>query len=69
MLTRILLALLNGIITYIVILIIVAVLGLVGLRAIGAIITPFAWAIAVLVGFLTLFGLIPNYWNNIIKPN
>ena len=67
MLVRLLLALLNGVITYIVILIIVAILGMVGLAAIGAIIAPFAWAIAVLVGVLTFFGVLPYYWNNIIK--
>lgn len=67
MLTRLLLALLNGVITYIVILIIVAILGMVGLGTIGAIIAPFAWAIAVLVGVLTFLGVIPNYWNSMVK--
>ena len=67
MLTQFLLAVLNFIITYIVILIIVAILGMVGLGNIGAIIAPFAWAIAILVGVLTFFGVIPNYWNKLIR--
>lgn len=64
MLTRFLIAVLNGIITYIVLLIIIYVLALVSLGAIGAIIAPFVWAIAVLVGILTFLGAIPNYWPN-----
>ncbi len=67
MLSRLLVAVLNGILTYIVLLIIVAVLGLIGLGAIGAIIAPFVWAIAVIVGVLTFLGYIPNYWEGIIK--
>jgi hypothetical protein len=38
-----------------------------GLAEIGAIISRFAWAIAVLVGFLTFLGVIPNYWTGIVK--
>lgn len=67
MLTKFLLALLNGIITYVVLLIILAILGMVGLGVISAIIAPFAIAIAILVGILTFLGVIPNYWNNIIR--
>lgn len=67
MLVRLLLALLNGIITYVVILVIVAILGMASLAAIGAIIAPFAWVIAVLVGVLTFFRVIPLYWDNIVK--
>lgn len=67
MFTRFLTAVLNFIITYIVILIIVAVLGMVGLGVIGAIIAPFAYAIAVIVGILTFFEAIPNYFNGMLK--
>ncbi len=67
MLTRILLACLNGIITYIVLLIIVLILNKVGLADFGAVIAQFAWIIALLVGVLTFLGVIPNYWNNLIK--
>ena len=67
MITIILLALLNGVVTYVLLLVIVAILGLVGLGVIGAIIAQFAWAIAILVGALTFFGVIPNMWNNMVK--
>jgi len=65
LLVRFLLALLNGVVTFVVILIIAAILNMVGVAQIGAILDRFAWAIAVLVGALTFFGAIPNYWNNI----
>jgi len=67
MLTRLLLAILNGIVTFVVLLIIAAILGMVGIGNVGAIIDRFAWAIAVLVGALTFLGAVPNYWNSIIK--
>lgn len=67
MLTKFLLALLNGVITYVVLLIIAAILGMVGVGSIGAIIDRFAWVIAVLVGVLTFLGAVPNYWNGMIK--
>lgn len=66
MLKKLLVALFNGIITYIAILIVVAILGLVGLGVIGAIIAPFAWALAVLVGVLTFLGVIPNLWKELV---
>lgn len=67
MLSRILIAVLNGVITFIVLSIIVAVLGMVGAGSIGAVIAPFIWVISVLVGVLTFLGMIPNYWPNLIK--
>lgn len=67
MLSRIGLALLNGVVTYMVLLIIVAVLGLLGLGTVGAVIAPFAFPIAVLVGLLTFLGVLPYYWNGILK--
>lgn len=67
MITRLLLALLNAIITYIVLLILVVILGLVGLGAIAAVISPFIWAIALIVGVLTFFGKLPNYWDGLIR--
>lgn len=67
MLSRLLLALLNGVITYIVLLIIAAILKMIGLVEIGAIISQFAWVVSVLVGALTFFGMIPNYWNGMVK--
>lgn len=67
MLSRLLIAVLNGVITFIVLSIIVAVLGMVGAGSIGAVIAPFIWVISVLVGVLTFLGMIPNYWPNLIK--
>jgi hypothetical protein len=67
MLTRLLLAVLNGIVTFIVILIIVAILNMVGLSQIGGVISPFAWVISLLVGILTFLGVVPNYWTGLIK--
>lgn len=64
MLRRLLLAILNGVITYIVLLIIVVILGMVGLGAIGGIIAQFAVAISLLVAALTFFGMIPSYWRD-----
>ncbi len=63
-LTRLLKGVLNGIITFIVLSIVVAVLGLVGLGTFGAILAPFIFWIAVLVGVLTFLGAIPDYWPN-----
>jgi hypothetical protein len=67
MLTRLLLAILNGVITYIVLLILVVILGMVRLGAIGGVIEPFIWAIAVLVAALTFLGVLPNYWSGLIR--
>lgn len=67
MLTKFLLAVLNGVITFIVLLIIVAVLNRLGLSDISAPIASYAWIISVLVGLLTFLGVIPNYWNKIVK--
>ena len=67
MLTRILIALLNGLITFITLLIIVAILNRVGLSDIGGSISPFVWGISVIVGILTFLGAVPNYWNGLIK--
>ena len=67
MLTRFLWALLNGIITYAVLLIIAVILGMVGVGAIGAIVERFAWVIALLVAALTFLGTIPSMWPNMIK--
>lgn len=58
---------LNGIIVFIVLSILVAILGLVGLGQFGAIVQPFIFWVAVLVGLLTFFGYVPNYFPNYIK--
>lgn len=67
MLARLVSAVLNGIIALIVLGIIVVILGMVGLGAIAAVITPFVFIIAVLIGLLTFFGYIPNYFPNLIR--
>jgi uncharacterized membrane protein len=68
MLSRLLIAVLNGIIVFIVLEIIVAILALLPVVAvIGTILSPFIIAIAVIVGVLTFLGAIPNYWVGIIK--
>jgi fatty acid desaturase len=67
MFVRFLIALLNGIITLVVLGIIVVILGMVGLGAIGAVLSVWILAIALLVGLLTFFGVIPNYFPNLIK--
>lgn len=67
LLTRLLLALLNGVITFVILLIIAVILNRVGLQDIGSIVSQFAWIIAVLVGALTFFGVLPNYWNGLVK--
>lgn len=67
MLSRILTAVLNGIITFIILIVIAMILNEVGLSNFGAIIERFAWIIAVLVGALTFLGHVPNYWNGLTK--
>ena len=67
MLVRLLVAILNAIITLVVLEIIVVILGMVGLSAIGAVISVWVLVIAFLVGVLTFFGVIPNYFPNLIK--
>lgn len=67
MLSKFLIAVLNGVLTFIVLSVVVAVLGLVGLGMVGAVIAPFIWAIAVIVGVLSFLGAFPNYWNGLLK--
>lgn len=63
MLTRLLKGILNGIITFIVLSIIVVVIGMVPpIAFVGAILAPFVVWIAVLIGVLTFFGAVPDYW-------
>lgn len=64
MLTKFLLAVLNGVIVFMVLLIIGVILSMVKLEPIGAIISAFAWTLAILVGVLTFLGAIPSLWNN-----
>lgn len=64
MLRKLLSAALNFVITLVSLGIIIVILGMLGLGAIGGEIRPFVVIIALLVGALTFFGMIPNYWQN-----
>jgi Kef-type K+ transport system membrane component KefB len=66
MISRLLVAILNGIITWIVLNLVVALLVMAGLAA-ASIISPFIYIIAVIVAILTFLGTIPNYWNGIVR--
>lgn len=67
MLTKLLIAVLNGVVVYIVLLIVIAILGMVNLGNIASAIAPFAVLIAILVGVLTFLGAVPNYWGRWIS--
>jgi len=66
MLVKILFAILNGIVTWVVLTLIVVLLGMVGVGQL-AVFAPFIMAIAVIVGILTFLGAIPPMWDNLIK--
>jgi hypothetical protein len=66
MISRILIAILNAIITFVILSIIIALLVMVGFSAI-TVLSPFVVIISVIVGILTFLGAIPNYWTNIFK--
>ena len=65
MITRLLIALLNAVVVFIILSVLVAILGLVGLGAVGSVIAPFILPIAVIVGILTFLGYIQNYWTRL----
>ena len=66
MLVKILFAILNGIVAWVVLTLIVVLLGMVGVGQL-AVFAPFIMAIAVIVGILTFLGAIPPMWSNLIK--
>lgn len=66
MIVKILFAILNGIVTWVVLTLIVVLLGMVGVSQL-AVFAPFILAISVIVAILTFLGAIPSYWNGLIK--
>lgn len=66
MLVRILFAILNGIVTWVVLTLIVVLLNMVGVGQLATF-APFIMVISVIVAILTFLGAIPSYWNGLIK--
>lgn len=66
MLVKLLFAILNGIITWVVFTLLVVLLGMVGFGQL-AVFAPFIMLIAVIVAVLTFLGAIAPMWSNLIK--
>jgi len=64
MISRLAFAVFSGVIAFIVLSVVVLVLQMVGLGAFAAIVTPFVFWLAVLIGVLAFFGSTPGVWSN-----